>query len=285
LRACVRDLGRGNGDPGLALFGAAVTPNEHALARGFVTLDNFYDPGEVSGNGWPWSADARETDVGVREIPIQYAGRGQSYDVEGTNREINVAIPTLAGRRAADPITPADPDLLRGMSNVGAPLPPAGEKGGGHLWDAALRAHLSVGNYGFYCDLARYDPSAPDRVALERDPFGAKLQVAWAADPALLSRTDNYFRSFDVRYPDFWREKERLRLVPGRPHSRRRFQPHIMGGARVGALPGGAQRRRCERVYLVKPDSIVHRKRHRASGTSAPNYVGVRERVSNPEQN
>jgi DNA-binding beta-propeller fold protein YncE len=91
---------------------------------------------------------------------------------------------------------------------VGAPVPHAGEKGGGHLWDAALRAHLSVRNYGFLCDLTRYDPRAPDRVALERDPFGAKLQAAWPADPALLARTDIYFRSFDVRYPDFWREKE-----------------------------------------------------------------------------
>jgi len=202
------DLGRGNGDPSLALFGAAITPNEHALARNFVTLDNFYDSGEVSGNGWPWSTEARETDVGVKEIPMQYAGRGHAYDVEGTNRDINVAIPTLAGRRAANPVTPADPDLLPGTSDVAAPLPPVGEKGGGHLWDAALRANLSVRNYGFLCDLVRYDPRVPDRVALERDPFGAKLQVAWPADPALLSRTDTYFRSFDVRYPDFWREKE-----------------------------------------------------------------------------
>ena len=49
------DLGHGNGEADLALFGAAVTPNQHALARRFVTLDNFYDTGEVSGNGWPWT--------------------------------------------------------------------------------------------------------------------------------------------------------------------------------------------------------------------------------------
>jgi DNA-binding beta-propeller fold protein YncE len=90
------DLGRGNGVSALTLFGAAITPNQHALAKAFVTLDNFYDPGEVSGNGWLWRTEARETDVGVREIPMQYAGRGQSYDIEGTNRNINVAIPTLA---------------------------------------------------------------------------------------------------------------------------------------------------------------------------------------------
>jgi YVTN family beta-propeller protein len=42
------DLGRGNGDPKLTLFGREVTPNHHKLASDFVTLDNFYANGEVS---------------------------------------------------------------------------------------------------------------------------------------------------------------------------------------------------------------------------------------------
>lgn len=37
------DLSMGNGDANLTEFGAAVTPNQHALASNFVTLDNFYD--------------------------------------------------------------------------------------------------------------------------------------------------------------------------------------------------------------------------------------------------
>ncbi|MDE2133472.1 MAG: phosphoesterase [Alphaproteobacteria bacterium] len=209
------DLDRGNGDPKLALFGAAITPNQHAIARQFVTLDNFYDAGEVSGNGWPWSTEARESDVGVKAIPMQYAGRGQSYDVEGSNRNINVAIPGLAGRRAADPATPDDPDLLPGTADVAAADAPAGEKGRGHLWDAALRAHLTVRNYGFYCDLSRYDSRNAFAAPLERDAFAAKTPVAWPADPALLTRTDPYFRSFDTRFPDFWREKEWQREFAG----------------------------------------------------------------------
>jgi phospholipase C len=52
------DLGYGNGDPGLTEFGASVTPNEHALAQNFVTLDNFYDASEVSYDGWAWSTGA-----------------------------------------------------------------------------------------------------------------------------------------------------------------------------------------------------------------------------------
>jgi YVTN family beta-propeller protein len=42
------DLGRGDGDSSLTLFGREVTPNHHALAERFVTLDNFYADGEVS---------------------------------------------------------------------------------------------------------------------------------------------------------------------------------------------------------------------------------------------
>jgi len=195
------DLGRGNGDPALTLFGANVTPNEHALAKTFVTLDNFMDAGEVSGNGWPWSTDARETDEGVKAIPMQYAGRGQSYDVEGGNRNINVAIPTLAERRAADPVTPDDPDLLPGTADAGAPDATSGEEDRGHLWDAALRAGLTVRNYGFYCNLSRYVVKHPAFIPLEHDPAGTKTVMAYAADAALRPLTDPYFRSF-------WRERE-----------------------------------------------------------------------------
>jgi YVTN family beta-propeller protein len=41
------DLGVGNGDPKLVLFGEKVTPNAHSLSRHFVTLDNLYCNGEV----------------------------------------------------------------------------------------------------------------------------------------------------------------------------------------------------------------------------------------------
>jgi YVTN family beta-propeller protein len=196
------DLGRGNGDGRLVLFGEAITPNQHALARQFVTLDNFYAAGEISGNGWPWSTQARETDIGVKAQPMLQAGRGLSYDVEGANRGVNVAIGTLAGRKSINPATPDDPDLLPGTADVAAPGAPPGKRGG-RLWDAALRAHRSVRNYGFYCDV-----SAPS--ALERQPFSAnpKVRMCSAAVTALLSRTDIYFHGYDTRYPDFWRETE-----------------------------------------------------------------------------
>jgi YVTN family beta-propeller protein len=42
------DLGRGNGDPNLTLFGRTVSPIHHQLADQYVTLDNFYCNGEIS---------------------------------------------------------------------------------------------------------------------------------------------------------------------------------------------------------------------------------------------
>lgn len=42
------DLGKGNGDKDLCLFGQDVTPNHHQIARDFANLDNFYVDGEIS---------------------------------------------------------------------------------------------------------------------------------------------------------------------------------------------------------------------------------------------
>src|SRR5262249_15192725 len=42
------DLSQGDGEPALTVFGQAITPNQHALASNFVTLDNFMDPGDGS---------------------------------------------------------------------------------------------------------------------------------------------------------------------------------------------------------------------------------------------
>ena len=39
-------------------FGEAITPNLHKLARQFGVLDNFYDSGEVSGDGHIWTTAA-----------------------------------------------------------------------------------------------------------------------------------------------------------------------------------------------------------------------------------
>src|SRR5262249_15613331 len=145
----------GNGDPSITVFPERISPNHHALARGFVTLDAFEDTGETSGVGWNWTVAARTTDAIERTQPVNYAGRGLSYDWEGTNRNVNVGLATLAERIAANPLTPNDPDLLPGPTDVSAPNA-ASDRGSGYVWDAALRAGLRVRNYGCFGDLARY---------------------------------------------------------------------------------------------------------------------------------
>ncbi|HEV3036520.1 MAG TPA: alkaline phosphatase family protein, partial [Candidatus Angelobacter sp.] len=72
------DLARGNGDPRLTIFGRRVTPNQHALAEQFVTLDNLYCDGEVSVDGHSWSTSAYATDYTERRWPPEYGGFSQA---------------------------------------------------------------------------------------------------------------------------------------------------------------------------------------------------------------
>jgi len=205
------DLERGNGDPHLVLLPEPISPNHHALARNFVTLDNLFDSGESSNTGWLWSTAARTTDYTEKTGPVNYAGRGSQYDQEGTNRDVNVGIATLDERRAANPATPNDPDLVAGTADVAAPDPPTasgGLAGTGYLWDAALRAGLTIRNYGFYGDLARYFAKDATRIPLSHDPFVEKLQVFFPTKASLAQHSDLYFRGFDMTFPDFWRVRE-----------------------------------------------------------------------------
>ena len=225
------DLEIGNGDPALAEFGEPLTPNQHNLARRFVTLDNFYDTAEVSYDGWAWTTAARAIDVLEHQVPVMYAGRGLSLEADGLNRSVNVAINGVAARYAANPLTPKDPDLLPGQTNNGAPDGPDNEVNTGYLWDAALRANLTVRSYGFWVDDTRYSfpqppaPGAPPvpgsefSIPLIRMPFtdthtdtGTSItpptRVAFSSSVSLTPNTDIYFRGFDNAFPDYWRFKE-----------------------------------------------------------------------------
>jgi DNA-binding beta-propeller fold protein YncE len=203
------DLEVGNGDPSLTIFPESLTPNHHDLARRFVALDNFYDSGEVSGDGWNWSTAARTTDSTEKTVSVNYAGRGLVYDWEGVNRNLNVGLATVAERQAAFPPTPSDPDLLPGAVDVSAPDGPNGEAGTGYLWDAALRAGLAVRNYGFFVDGARYSSSVGDSyIPPIRQPHLTNTVVAFPAKPSLKNVTDPYFRGYDQSMADFWLFKE-----------------------------------------------------------------------------
>jgi DNA-binding beta-propeller fold protein YncE len=116
------DLDRGNGDPNLALFGESVTPNAHALARDFVTLDNFYVNAEVSYSGHAFSTGAISTDVVEKIWPTNYGSRGGPYISEG-------------GGQMRNP-----------FGNLAAPAD-------GYLWDACARAGKTYRSYGEFASL------------------------------------------------------------------------------------------------------------------------------------
>ena len=202
------DLEKGNGDPSLTLFPEAITPNHHDLARHFVTLDNFFDSGEVSGVGWNWSTAARTTDEVERTIPLNYASRGMTYDVEGMNRNINVGLDSPHDRNT-EKLDDAE-NQLPGHADVAAPDGPEDESGAGYLWDGALRSGLSIRNYGFFIDLSHYNniPGDTPPIPMLRDPAASGTRVATATKANLQQVTDPYFRGFDQRFPDYWRFKE-----------------------------------------------------------------------------
>jgi DNA-binding beta-propeller fold protein YncE len=77
----------GNGDPSLTMYGAATTPNEHKLALQFGVLDNFFDSGEVSGDGHVWSTAAINSDYLEKTWQQNYRGGQRTYDYEGAVAE------------------------------------------------------------------------------------------------------------------------------------------------------------------------------------------------------
>jgi len=210
------DLEVGNGDPRLAVFGKTLTPNQHALARQFVDLDAFYDSGESSNTGWNWTTAGRTNDFTEREAPVNYADRGLQYDQEGNNRNLNMGFGSSAERHAANPMGPEDPNVLAGARDVAAPDGPDGAEGQGYLWDAALKAGVSVRNWGFYGDLRRYEAADPAmRIPLEREPWKSGVKVFTPAKAALMAVSDPYFRGFDQAFPDYWRFQEWAREFDG----------------------------------------------------------------------
>jgi DNA-binding beta-propeller fold protein YncE len=200
------DLEIGNGDPRLALFGTSIAPNHHAIARNFVTLDNFLVSGEASLTGWDWSVSAQTNDFLEHTEP--WAVRGASMgSFWGTSRNINMGYATSAERHAESSVSPSDPDILPGVRDVAASDGPGGDAGKGHIWDAALRHGLTVRNYGFY-GVVDWSPPTDRHPVLEREPFAKKTKMFLPTIAALIPFTDVYYRGWDPAYPDYWRYRE-----------------------------------------------------------------------------
>ena len=239
------DLGNGgNGDESLTQFREDVTPNFHKLARRFVTLDNFTDPGDGSMDGWSWGMQGRVTNTETITQQINYAfvDRGLSYESEGTNRNVPVNWGTVAERdaiggpagtknyTAASAGLPGGTDnLLTGSGNHASTDSPSGTQEG-YIFNVALDAGKTVRNYGFLvnnigkiCKSGKFaDTStgaAPGCSGGPADeissPFAAgEIQVG-PLDPDLAPLTDVYFRGYDQNYPDLWRYNEWKREFDG----------------------------------------------------------------------
>ncbi|MDI9639411.1 bifunctional YncE family protein/alkaline phosphatase family protein [Kamptonema cortianum] len=86
------DMPEGNGEPSLNIFGENVVPNQRALARQFVLLDNYYCNGVLSADGHSWATEGNVTPYLNRAFggftrsytfgddPITYSASGFIWD-------------------------------------------------------------------------------------------------------------------------------------------------------------------------------------------------------------
>ena len=213
------DLKVGNGDRSLVMYGANITPNEHKLALQFGVLDNFYDSGEVSGDGHVWSTAAITSDYNEKTWTIGYRGHERTYDFEGA----------VAGEYP----------LQRGISDVDSPST-------GYLWGNAARHKLSLRDYGEFiatefCEATRGENPSPKTGTPEPEPtgpctrkfinkgdalppnlgtpLGGPSPYPWPIPairkgiptmPELIDHADLNFPAFEVDYPDQLRADEFL---------------------------------------------------------------------------
>jgi DNA-binding beta-propeller fold protein YncE len=213
----------GNGDPSLTMYGADITPNLHKLALQFGVLDNFYDSGEVSGDGHEWSMAAITTDYNEKNWTIGYRGHERTYDSGGT---------------VADEIP-----MENGEPDVDAPST-------GYLWDNAAAHGISYRDYGefvegIWCKAVRKGPASPKEgtpspltagcispVVKKGEflpqnvgqPHGSASPWPWAVPllarakatkPVLRGHFDPYFPDFNTEYPDQLRADEFLNEFDG----------------------------------------------------------------------
>jgi len=202
------------------MYGEEITPNLHKLALQFGVLDNFYDSGEVSGNGHPWSVAAINTDYGEKSWPVTYRAGEREYDSEGS----------VGSSR------PLDDDI-----------PDVNEPSTGYIFDNLARHKLTYRHYGEYIethwceDLAQeYTPAATGApkgrpAKCERDDVkpgedlpqefgGGKSQYQYLiplmaynspTKADLRGHFDPHFPDFKVEYPDQFRADEFLREFAG----------------------------------------------------------------------
>ena len=215
------DLPVGNGDRSLTMYGADVTPNEHKLALQFGVLDNFYDSGEVSGDGHLWSTAATTSDYNEKTWPIAYRGKERTYDFGGSVAD-------------AMPLEQEIPDV--------------DDPGTGFIWDDLARSKITYRIYGefvaaiwcrneksrspkqgtasaFSATCAKSDIQKGEALPVNvGSPHGGASPWPWPVPrfervkPSKAALRDHYdlqFPDFNTDYPDQLRADEFLREFDG----------------------------------------------------------------------
>jgi len=211
------DLPVGDGDASLTMYGADITPNQHKLALQFGVLDNFYDSGEVSGDGHLWSTASTTSDYNEKTWPIGYRSNERTYDSGGSVAE--------------------ELPLEQGIPDVDDPAT-------GFLWDNLARRGLTYRIYGEFIAAVwcknenpnspkegRHSPSSATCPVAEinkgeplppnvGNPQGGPSPWPWAipqmkrmrpTKAALREHYDPQFPDFNTDYPDQLRADEFLR--------------------------------------------------------------------------
>ncbi len=213
------DIREANGDPSLVMYGEDITPNQHQLARQFGILDNFYDSGEVSGDGHVWSTSAITSDYNEKTWQIVYRSKERGYDFEGFVGDV---VPMDIG------------------------IPDVNDPATGYLWGNLARHNLTYRNYGEFVDtrwcedLQQNSPAStgaprehpadcarkevkpgedlPEKLGGGRSPYKFAIPLmAYDAPtkPELRGHFDPNYADFKVEYPEQFRADEFLREFAG----------------------------------------------------------------------
>jgi len=205
------DLGVGDGDPSLTMYGADTTPNQHKLALQFGVLDNFYVSGEVSANGHLWSDGSATSDYMEKIWPVIYRNSER-------------------------------PQALGNSLDQGLPVPD--DPGTGFLWDNLAKHKFTYRIYGEMqdatwcrdekvaspregtpspnsgaCPSAAIKPGEPLPPSLSNPNGGPspwpwpipRLKTIRPTKKAQINHIDPFYADFVIEYPDQFRADEFLR--------------------------------------------------------------------------
>jgi DNA-binding beta-propeller fold protein YncE len=215
------DLPVGDGDPSLTMYGADITPNEHKLALQFGVLDNFYDSGEVSGDGHVWSTAAITSDYNEKTWPIAYRGKEHTYDFGGSVAD---EFPLEQGIPDVD--DPATGFLWDNLAKKGLSYRIYGEFIAA-VWCKSEKAHSAAAGLPWAstatCPVAEINQGEPLPPNVGNPP-GGPSPWTWAIPQfkrlrpqkaALRDHYDPLFPDFQTDYPDQLRADEFLREFAG----------------------------------------------------------------------